>query len=276
MFLSDGYAVPVGPGYNLTLGFGVYYRLLNAYPAIHPGWDWAKEPGGGYGLPIYAAANGIVTFAQDVVGQSWRKLVVIQHADPDGVTRCSRYGHLARIDVQAGQWVTRGQVIGLEGDAEGLFYPHLHWDLGKGDLLVRDPTNWPGDNRAYVLTYYDDPTEVYRTRMATNDPIAQARNLLSQADTLLASLQGTPPETPVTLYCTAQPSLNVRDQPSTAGGIVGFLNYGESVSVVSAPTTGWKRIVSGRMHLDKNNLALQADAAGRYASAAYLDAARPT
>lgn len=253
-FLTDGYQAPVGaaglypgfanpPPWRITLGYGVYYLLLGTSAAIHTGIDLSIEPGGGLGQPVYATANGVVTFAQDVTGQSWRKLVVIEHHDPDGTARCSRYGHLQRIDVKIGQWVIRGQPIGTLGNGEGLFYPHLHFDIARGLILVTNPTHWPGNQPSVVTATYYDPKEVIEDIPAMNDTIQQVEDLLAQSIELLKTVEAPPEPLPGTEMVTTA-NLNVRTAPVN-GTIVATLLLGDIVRVVDASPSPWKQIVYG-------------------------------
>jgi murein DD-endopeptidase MepM/ murein hydrolase activator NlpD len=104
------------------------------------------------GKPVYAAADGVVTFAGKA--SSWGHLIVIEHPDaqvslPDGGSQrqkvYTRYGHIdARMLVKAGQPVTRGQNIGFIGQASGSVAGwHLHFDVSYSDLLLRQPAHWP-------------------------------------------------------------------------------------------------------------------------------------
>lgn len=276
MFVTDGYQAPVGDSlanrgdpspspWHISLAYAVWYMLLGKQASIHTGDDWSMEPGGGLGQPVVAVANGVVTFAQDITSSSWRNLVVIQHREADGTIRHSRYGHLQRIDVKVGQWVIRGQQIGTVGNAGGIFYPHLHADLGKGDMLLNNPAYWPGDNYSAVVQNFYDLARVIEDEftMAVN-AIDQSVGLLKQVITLLQDYVTPAPEPPpgVTMYATD--SLNVRSAPQVvANNIVGGLAKGEAVQVEDAVVAGWKHIVSGKW-------------TGDYVSAAYLSATRPT
>jgi murein DD-endopeptidase MepM/ murein hydrolase activator NlpD len=93
---------------------------------MHKGLDF----GAPYGSPIYAAANGYVTFAGAQSG--YGRLVTIRHAGP----WTTAYGHMSRTLVHVGQHVTAGQVIayvGSEGHSTG---PHLHFEVRIGSSTI--------------------------------------------------------------------------------------------------------------------------------------------
>ena len=85
--------------------------------------------------PVFAAADGIVTFVKDdshIGGPSieyWHdsNFIVIQH--PNG--EYSRYDHLAHGSavVRTGQYIKRGQVIARVGMTGFTYLPHLHFQL---------------------------------------------------------------------------------------------------------------------------------------------------
>jgi murein DD-endopeptidase MepM/ murein hydrolase activator NlpD len=117
-----------------------------------PTWDADK------GQPVYAAANGLVTFAELVPAPStWGRLVVIRHVLQDGSIVHSRYGHLASLVVEAGQVVQLGDVLGTIGGAEFGLANHLHFDISHSAVLESNPTHWPGSNKQAVLDNYTDP-----------------------------------------------------------------------------------------------------------------------
>jgi murein DD-endopeptidase MepM/ murein hydrolase activator NlpD len=106
------------------------------------------------GTPILALDHGIVARVQrqerDIAG-IW---VGLTH--PSGIS--SLYVHLSRIDVERGQRVERGQVVGLSGDtgnARGK--PHLHLNLRASPALLpsieaaigRPPFGWGPPRRVF-------------------------------------------------------------------------------------------------------------------------------
>ena len=58
-----------------------------------------------------------------------------------GTTQDYYYAHLSRVDVHAGQHVTRGQQLGLSGSASGV--QHLHFAQHHGDpgILIGSPSS---------------------------------------------------------------------------------------------------------------------------------------
>jgi murein DD-endopeptidase MepM/ murein hydrolase activator NlpD len=93
---------------------------------FHPGQDIAAPRG----TPVFAAADGTVSQAgwQNGYGQT----VVIDHGN--GLT--TRYGHLSRIEVAAGQDLKRGEQLGQVGSTGRSTGPHLHYEVRIGDVPV--------------------------------------------------------------------------------------------------------------------------------------------
>lgn len=83
--------------------------------------------------PVRASGDGRVVFAganpYDPSPKAW--IVIIAHSE----TLQTWYAHLDNgshsIPVRAGQWVTKGQVIGYEGMTGHTTGPHLHWAVVK-------------------------------------------------------------------------------------------------------------------------------------------------
>lgn len=110
------------------------------------------------GAPVHAMGDGVVTFAGPLPGTTWGNVVVIRHDVAPGKAYYSRYAHMARIDVSAGEAVIRGQVIGtigaMPGDEVG---HHLHFDISCTDILYINPGHWPGADKAALTANYVDP-----------------------------------------------------------------------------------------------------------------------
>lgn len=116
----------------------------------HPHWDSDR------GKPVFSAAHGIVTCAEKLRG-SWGKVVVMRHKMPDGSDICTRYAHLATIDIEKGQFITRGTRIGTIGRPPPSGAYHLHYDVSPGIILIARPGLWPGKNRGMVAANFVDP-----------------------------------------------------------------------------------------------------------------------
>lgn len=82
------------------------------------------------GAPVVAGASGKISFVgwQNGYGQ----LVVVDH----GGGLSTRYGHLSHIDVDAGQQVSRGQLVGKVGSTGRSTGPHLHYEVRINDAPV--------------------------------------------------------------------------------------------------------------------------------------------
>ncbi|HEY0320258.1 MAG TPA: M23 family metallopeptidase [Pyrinomonadaceae bacterium] len=86
---------------------------------FHKGQDIAAP----IGTPVIATADGTVTIAGWQRGYGW--VVYIDHGN--GIS--TRYGHLSRIDVAAGQTIKRGEQLGLVGSTGRSTGPHLHYEV---------------------------------------------------------------------------------------------------------------------------------------------------
>jgi len=103
---------------------------------FHYGIDLAP---GGYGLNIYAAKDGTVTLAGWNGG--YGNCIIIDHGN--GIS--TLYGHLASINVTAGQTVTKGQVIAIMGSTGDSTGTHLHFGAMK-DGTFFDPMELYANN----------------------------------------------------------------------------------------------------------------------------------
>ncbi|WP_411817294.1 M23 family metallopeptidase [Hyphococcus sp. DH-69] len=105
-------------------------RILNGEPKNpHSGVDVAAPTG----TPILAPAPGVVRLAEDDMYFEGG-LVLLDH----GHWLESAFLHMSRIDVEPGQRVEKGDVIGAVGATGRVTGPHLHWSLKWAGMLV-DP-----------------------------------------------------------------------------------------------------------------------------------------
>ena len=112
-----------------------YYNGVFAKDYYHRGVDYA----GGLGSPVVAPAAGKVALVGRV-SEGFRlhgNIVGIDHGQ--GVT--SVFMHLSRINVQEGDFVRPGQLIGAIGSTGASTGPHLHWGLYVNGVSV-DPVPW--------------------------------------------------------------------------------------------------------------------------------------
>ena len=106
-------------GTALTSGYGVRSDPFRGRAAMHAGIDLA----GPIGTPIYATADGFVGRSEWAGG--YGNLIELNHGR--GIQ--TRYGHLTRSTVQAGQAVKRGQLIGYMGSTGRSTGSHLHYEV---------------------------------------------------------------------------------------------------------------------------------------------------
>jgi murein DD-endopeptidase MepM/ murein hydrolase activator NlpD len=126
-FSSNGYPgqpvsipslVPVD-GVKLTSDFGMRWHPVLGGRRQHKGVDLAAPAG----TPIRAAADGMIGRADWFSG--YGLYVAIEH----GGNIETRYGHMSRLNVAAGQAVRKGDIIGYVGSTGRSTGPHLHYEV---------------------------------------------------------------------------------------------------------------------------------------------------
>ena len=93
---------------------------------MHAGVDFKA----GYGAPIYAVSEGVVSSAGRMGGCG--NAVRITH----GGNLATRYCHMSRIAASSGSRVRRGQIIGYVGSTGLSTGPHLHYELYRGGRAI--------------------------------------------------------------------------------------------------------------------------------------------
>jgi murein DD-endopeptidase MepM/ murein hydrolase activator NlpD len=110
----------------LTGTYGGRSDPFTGEPGYHQGIDISADKG----RPVFATADATVESA--AWSGDYGNLVVLRH----GFGMKTRYGHLSRFAVTAGQKVKRGDVIGFVGATGRATGSHLHYEiLANGQLL---------------------------------------------------------------------------------------------------------------------------------------------
>ncbi|OYX41860.1 MAG: peptidase M23 [Rhodobacterales bacterium 32-67-9] len=118
------FAMPLKTSFRYTSGFG------RRWGRMHEGTDLAGAPGS----PIYATGDGTVVHAGWQSG--YGNLVRIRH--DFGIE--TRYAHMAKVRVEVGQKVSRGDRIGDMGNTGRSTGTHLHYEVRVNDSAVNPMT----------------------------------------------------------------------------------------------------------------------------------------
>ena len=106
-------------GVRLSSDYGMRTHPVLGGRRGHKGVDLA----GPTGTPIHATADGIVSRADWFA--SYGLYVSLEH----GGSLQTRYGHMSRLNVAAGQRVRKGEIIGYVGSTGRSTGPHLHYEV---------------------------------------------------------------------------------------------------------------------------------------------------
>ncbi len=162
-------------GWQNVQDFGEFNTSVGA---SHLGEDWNLGFGSDdLGESIYAAADGVVTYAQDTGIGGWKGVIIIQHSGTFQVPGqgtvtdvTTMYAHLDVSSINSwvsnGSTVTRGQKIGEIGPTpSGSTGPHLHLEVRTDTGIVlgpgysNDPTGWT------------DPSEFIDANRLVSEPV---------------------------------------------------------------------------------------------------------
>jgi murein DD-endopeptidase MepM/ murein hydrolase activator NlpD len=116
---------------------------------VHSGVDFPAPKD----TPVLAAGSGEVAWAgygvyrggYDVTDPYGLAVVIRHDFGYQGQPLYTIYGHLDRIDVATGQYVTTGETIGLVGETGRVTGPHLHFEVRVGEnsfFATRNPELW--------------------------------------------------------------------------------------------------------------------------------------
>lgn len=130
---------PTNSGWTITSGWTYRINPISGQREIHQAIDIA---GTGYGSPIYAVTNGVVsevaTRTQD------GNYVCINHNN--GYYTC--YAHMSKQNVKVGEIVERGDIIGFMGHSGWATGTHVHFEVWIGGKP------WMGGHRINPWTMY--------------------------------------------------------------------------------------------------------------------------
>ncbi|MCU0512638.1 MAG: M23 family metallopeptidase [Anaerolineae bacterium] len=117
LWSAEGFQMPMQG--EIISEFGQYRVLNQNVQTRHTGWD-QQAP---VGTPVAAMSRGEVVFADrlDIRGN----YVLLDH----GYGIFSGYAHLSQVNVERGQTIEKGQIIGLTGNTGRSSGPHLHWEI---------------------------------------------------------------------------------------------------------------------------------------------------
>ncbi|HEY7243336.1 MAG TPA: M23 family metallopeptidase [Xanthobacteraceae bacterium] len=117
---------PLDSEIELMSGFGVRQDPFTGSPAMHTGIDLHGRSGD----PVHASADGTVTAAGWSGG--YGRVVDVDH----GGGLSTRYAHLSAINVQVGQRIKAGHIVGRLGSTGRSTGPHLHYETRvKGEAV---------------------------------------------------------------------------------------------------------------------------------------------
>jgi murein DD-endopeptidase MepM/ murein hydrolase activator NlpD len=121
---------PVNVAYNSS-SFGWRIDPFTGHMAMHEGLDFMAE----VGTPIHAAADGIVTQAENT--PDYGNIVKVDH----GAGLETRYAHARRLLVKVGDRVKKGQLIAEVGNTGRSTGPHLHFEVRLNGVAL-DPRKY--------------------------------------------------------------------------------------------------------------------------------------
>lgn len=117
---------------HMASGYGYRSDPFTKIKKFHSGMDFSVDTG----TPIFATGDGKVTRANNQLS-GYGNLIEVEH----GYGYITRYAHLSKYNVKAGQVVKRGDIIAYSGSTGRSSGPHLHYEvLYKGDPV--NPLNY--------------------------------------------------------------------------------------------------------------------------------------
>lgn len=113
-------------GSHTTSSYGMREHPVLGGRRAHKGIDLAAPTG----TPVYATADGIIGRAEWF--SSYGLYIQIEH----GADLETRYAHMSRLAVAAGERVKKGDIIGYVGSTGRSTGPHLHYEVRMDGVAV--------------------------------------------------------------------------------------------------------------------------------------------
>lgn len=123
---------------KITSNFGSRITNIQGASHNHKGMDI----GAPYNTPVYAPANGKITFAGWASG--YGKCIYMDNGKINNVLVTSRYGHLNSFVIAPNQSVSKGDLIGYVGSTGVSDGPHLHFEIRENGTAV-NPIKYIGN-----------------------------------------------------------------------------------------------------------------------------------
>ncbi len=106
--------------YFSTSPFGKRMHPVHKVERMHTGIDFRAS----MGTPVLATSDGKIVKVQRI-RTGYGNKIVIEH---DSIYK-SLYGHLSQVNVEVGQIVKKGDIIGEVGSSGAATAPHLHYEV---------------------------------------------------------------------------------------------------------------------------------------------------
>lgn len=128
-----------------TSGYGYRIHPITKKRKFHRGVDMKAK----MRTPVYATADGIVSYVQSKNIGSFGRVIKIQHNFGFETT----YAHLNKTKVKIGDIVRKNQLIALTGNSGRSAGPHLHYEVKYGSKVLNPNkfVKWGLDNYDYIL-----------------------------------------------------------------------------------------------------------------------------
>ena len=152
----------------------------------HRGVDYGENEG----EPIYAPAEGYASWFQN--DGSFGIGVCIDHG-ADQEFRYTLYAHMSETDVEIGDWISNGELIGKVGQTGEAYGAHLHWQYCKSNQFPRDISQ--STDPLLYISGGDDVTK--EEVLAMINEMKSNGDLVSSTDTLelVGQIIGSKPNT---------------------------------------------------------------------------------